>query len=94
MLLKSALEFFMSYASVCGPLSALGMEKPTREQLANATARARLAGQPEALCVEAAAAIEEEIGIRDICQDIGVDNRLALSRKQQHERAHGGRTRQ
>jgi hypothetical protein len=94
MLLKTALEFFMTHGNVCGPLFVLGLEKPTRAQLDNAVAIARRSGQPEAVCREAAATIEEKIGIRDVCQGIGVDNRLALARKQQYERAHGGRTRQ
>lgn len=94
MYLKEALEFFMSHGNVCGPGAVLGMEKPTRTQLDNAVAHARLKGQPEAICIEAAATIEGKIGIRDTCQGIGVDNRLALSRKQHHERTSGGQTRQ
>jgi hypothetical protein len=92
MFLKTALEFFMTHGGVCGPLIGLGLEKPTRSQLDNAVANARLKGQPEALCAEAAATIEKIIGIRDDCQGIGIDNRLALSRKAHHERAQGGRT--
>jgi hypothetical protein len=91
MLLKTALEFFMAHGNVCGPMIGLGLEKPTREQLANAVANARRSGQPEAICTEAAATIEEKIGIRDVCQNIGVDNRLALSRKRQHERTYSTR---
>jgi hypothetical protein len=86
MLLKTALEFFMNHGNVCGPMVGLGLEKPTREQLDNAVANARRNGQPEALCMEAVATIEGEIGIRDACQGIGIDNRLALSRKAHHER--------
>jgi hypothetical protein len=51
MLLKTALEFFMTHGNVCAVrCSGWAWRKPTRAQLDNAVANARRSGQPEAVC--------------------------------------------